>query len=226
LPPIHAEPARFVFLGERRYVHGTTMLARLSDAIRRLDPDSASLGVHQFVVRSELRDSDGAIEVHRGDAAPAEPGRLPVAELRTAVAGEPVAAAVYAAPGTAVSGRDTRDRERELVRDATLTEPFSGRATLHGVADEHELVRAIVEATKQLHVLTLDGRNPSIRWVSLRGAVLPYDIGAQGDLELREEHLGEVRSRGRRFSRARIEVDSLPALVPGEIGFSFDAAGA
>lgn len=214
---LHTEPAAFVYLGSRTYVHGTTMLARLAGAVARLEPAAAALPVDLFAVRTELVGADGILEVHRGPA-PVD-GPPPIAELRTRIDGVPATALVLRAPGTEVRERDERDRERELVRDVVLDAPFSGSATLVGVADEHELVRAFVETTKQLHVASLGGRNPAIRWVHLRGASLPRGLAPQPELAITETHIGALRSRGLVFSRARFAVPALD--VAGEIGFSY-----
>lgn len=219
VPALSSEPADFVFLGDRRYVHGTTMFAAMADAIERVT-GAPALAVDQFVVRSELSDTDGVVEVCEGSSAPVD-GREPVALLRAHAGGRPLVGVVYSAPGTTVTGREERDRGDEIVSGASLSGPFSGRAAMRGVGDEDELVRGIVEATKRLHVQTLDGRNPSIRWVSMRGLELPFRLPPQPELAIEEEFVGELQRGNHRFTRARFRIDGTPEPLSGEIGFSF-----
>lgn len=220
VPAISSEPADFVFLGDRRYVHGTTMFAAMADAIERVVTGAPTLAVDQFVVRSELSDTDGVVEVWEGPSPPVD-GREPVALLRAHAGGRPLVAVVHGARGTTVTGREERDRGDEIVSGAEVSGPFSGRAAMRGVGDEDELVRGIVEATKRLHVQTLDGRNPSIRWVSMRGLELPYRLPPQPELAIEEEFVGELQRGNHRFTRARFRIDGTPEPLSGEIGFSF-----
>jgi hypothetical protein len=220
VPVISSEPADFVFLGDRRYVHGTTMFAVMSEAIERAAAGAPTLVVDQFVVRSELSDTDGVIEVCEGSSLPAD-GREPVALLRAHTGGRPLVGVVYGAPGTTVTGREERDRGSEIVSDALISGPFSGRAVMRGVGDANDLVRGVVEATKRLHMQTLDGRNPSIRWVSMRGLELPYALPPRPELAIEEELAGELHRGNHRFTRARFRIEGAPESLSGEIGFSF-----
>ena len=94
---------------------------------------------------------------------------------------------------------------------------------MRGVGDEDELVRGIVEATKRLHVQTLDGRNPSIRWVSMRGLELPYRLPPQPELAIEEELVGDLHRGDLRFTRVRFRMQGTPEPLSGQIGFSFIA---
>jgi hypothetical protein len=217
---ISSVPADFAFLGNRRYVHGTSMFAAMADAIERVAAGPPALAVDQFVVRAELSDTDGVVEVCEGSALP-DDVRDPVAVLRAHAGGAAFIGVVHAAPGTTVTGHEERDRGTEIVADAEMSGPFSGRAVMRGVGDEAELVRAIVETTKQLHVQTLEGRNPSIRWVSMQEFVLPYGLPPQPELAIEQELAGDLQRGDLRFTRVRFRVQGTPEPLSGQIGFSF-----
>jgi hypothetical protein len=196
------------------------MFAAMADAIERVATGAPALAVDQFVVRTELSDTDGVVEVSEGSTLP-EDGREPVALLRAHAGGAPFISVVHEAPGTTVTGREERDRGDEIVAAVSLSGPFSGSAVLRGVGDADELVRGIVETTKQLHTQTLDGRNPSIRWVSMQGFRFPYGLPPQPELAVEEELAGDLHRGNLRFTRVRFRVQGTPEPLSGQIGFSF-----
>ena len=68
---------------------------------------------------------------------------------------------------------------------------------------------------------TLDGRNPSIRWVSMQAFVLPYGLPPQPELAIEEELAGDLHRGSLRFTRVRFRVQGTPEPLSGQIGFSF-----
>ena len=217
---ISSVPADFAFLGNRRYVQGAAMFAAMADAIEQVATGAPALDVDQFVVRAELSETDGVVEVSEGTALPQD-GREPVALLRAHAGGAAFIGVVHEAPGTTITGREERDRGNEIVAAATVSGPFAGHAVMRGVEDGDELVRGIVETTKQLHMQTLDGRNPSIRWVSMQGFVFPYGLPPQPELAIEQELAGDLHRGDLRFTRVRFRVQGTPQPLAGQIGFSF-----
>jgi hypothetical protein len=196
------------------------MFAAMAAAIERVATGAPVLAVDQFVVRAELSDTDGVVEVCEGSAPP-DDGRDPVALLRAHAGGAAYTGLIHAAPGTTVTGHEERDRGTEIVADAAMSGPFSGRAVMRGVRDADELVRGIVETTKQLHMQTLGGRNPSIRWVSMQGFALPCRLLPQPELVVEEELAGDLHRGDLRFTRVDFRVQGAPEPLSGQIGFSF-----
>jgi hypothetical protein len=196
------------------------MFAAMADAIERVAVGAPVLAVDQFVVRAELSDTDGVVEVCEGSGLP-EDGREPVALLRAHAGGAQFIGIVHEAPGTTITGHEERDRGNEIVADASTSGPFSGHAVMRGGGDADGLVRGIVETTKQLHMQTLDGRNPSIRWVSMQGFVFPYGLPPQPELAIEEELAGDLHRGNLRFTRVRFRVQGTPEPLSGQIGFSF-----
>ena len=78
------------------------MFAAMADAIERVAAGAPPLAVDQFVVRTELSDTDGVVEVCEGSALP-DDGRDPVALLRAHAGGAAYIGLVHAAPGTTVA---------------------------------------------------------------------------------------------------------------------------
>ena len=135
--------------------------------------------------------------------------------------GAPCSGRGQCAPGTTSTGHEERGRGNEIVSAAALSGSFSGQAVMRGVGDGDEVVRGIVETTKQLHMQTLDGRNPSIRWVSMQGFVFPYRLPPQPELAIEEELAGDLHRGDLRFTRVRFRVQGTPEPLSGQIGFSF-----
>ena len=198
---MQASLSDFAFIGPRDYVHGPTFFEAFRARVAALAglPPAADFLVRLLRINQTVH-ANGTIAV--GDAAEADAGwGKPDAEMSSVAGGRSWQAAFYGARGTTPIVRRVAPREKELVRDVSLSAPFCGSARLEGMRDAAELFQAAVEANKQIHLKTLVG-DPLSTAVRFKFAYctdyrcLPLPAGGSAEVSIRGAGLrasGEYR---------------------------------
>lgn len=174
----------FPFNGERDYVHGPTML----DAFRRaaLETAKAAEGVpvkvRLFRV-NQLVQANATIAASAGTR-PAVAASRPWAEMVCMVDGAPIHVGLYDIDRTPVTER-RESLEKTFIDTVELTRPFSGHARLHRIATQYDLIQAVVEANKQLHLLTVPADRPrKFRFVYCLDYECPTALAGNGTVTI------------------------------------------
>ena len=147
-----------------------------------------------------------------------------LAELKGRIGHSEVAVGLYRSDDRQIHERRL-SIEKNLVRDVTLASPFAGSARLWQLDSPYNLIQAVVEANKQLHLLTVadrvTGRLPKFKFVGCNGlrvpSVLPTDTA-----RLKVSHLGLQSFGQNKFTSNRMELELNGEHQEFVIGFASD----
>jgi hypothetical protein len=148
----------FPFNGSRDYVHGPTLLEVFrANVLRLVNGAERTPFAFSFFRVNRLIQFNGCVAIYSAaEAGATSKSTRASAELACTAAGRDFYVGFYDEDPTPV--RHRRDSyEKTLVRSVTASSSFHGAAELCGIRDNDELFQAVVEANKQVHLMTLTG---------------------------------------------------------------------
>ena len=192
-------------------------MASIEDLAGRVDVE-----IVEFAIRKEMRQHDGIVDVVIGDAPLCGEDASPVARMAVKVGGLPATCSLYENLSKEVTRRDPHGDEERLVRALVQTAAFEGRCLLVNLNSNSDLIRGVVEANKQLHVSSLNGNNPNVRWVYLKGLRLPSNLPVESEIPATFRHVSAVSMKGVRCTRTNFTLRVGETDHTGEIRFTYD----
>jgi hypothetical protein len=152
---IFSEHSVLHFNGNRNYIHGPTLFDVLCRALQKATDDfKATILVNKFSVNTTITD-DGIIRVFKlsnlkigGD------GKRAFAEMICTLNAQSYYVGFFNAGPKLVSAR-INSIEKNYITEAKSETPFEGMCCLSGIASPLILIQALVEANKQIVLLSL-----------------------------------------------------------------------
>jgi hypothetical protein len=142
----------FHFLGHRDYVHGSSMLDGMILAVTKMIPAAhkKQVQIKQFRIIREI-DSNATVEAMPSDAALNYPSiKNAAARLDLHTPQGMYTGLLFAKPGAIVSNRIDEYDARDYVSQVRINSEGSSVAKLKSIKNTLDLVRAIVEANRQI----------------------------------------------------------------------------
>jgi len=185
-------------------------------------PSVADVEIAEFVLRKEMRQYDGIVEVSLGEEPSSNENAPLTAQMTSQIGGQPTTFSLYENTSKKVTRRAPSADEERFVQSLQQTRPFAGRCILVNLSSNTDLIRSIVEANKQIHIRSLDGDNPNIRWVYLKGFRLPSDVPAEPRIPAIFRHMATATLKGVRCTRTGFTLRIGEKDHTGEIRFTYD----
>ena len=220
---MHRQATNLHFNGERDYVHGPNILEIFRQfALDCTGQKDEALEVKKYAIHKMIH-QNGELRFFN-DLSKQAMDHGALAELKGRIGQSVVAVGLYRSDDRPIHERRL-SIEKDLVREVTLASPFAGSAQLWRLDSPYNLIQAIVEANKQLHLSTVSDRVtrrlPKFKFVGCNGlqipSVLPTDTA-----RIEVSHLG-LQSFGQyKFTSNRMELELNGESRAFVIGFASD----
>ena len=217
--------ADLFFAGNRHYIQGTLIVDRFLATIGLIEDfsDNPDVEIVDLTMHKEMREYDGIVEVVMGDESSCCRDAPLAAQMTALVDGLPATFFLYENPSKEVTRRDPHSDEQRFVRSLLQTAAFEGSCTLVNLDNSTDLIRGIVEANKQIHMRSLDGNNPNIRWVYLGSFRLPSDVRVEPEIQASFRLMSANSFKGVRYTRVRFILRVGATDHTGEIRYTYNS---
>jgi hypothetical protein len=179
---IFSRNSEFAFNGDRYYIHGPTILEVFrKSALEAAGVSEGAVLVKKFMI-NELVSSNGVVKVYRAQNNADLKINTPfLAEMSCTINKENYLVGLFDGELAQVKRRDA-SLEKQFIASTRLDSPFSGVCGLSKITSNSDLVQAVVEANKQVNLLSVpklhDGTDPKFRFVYCLKYACPAEVPA------------------------------------------------
>lgn len=148
----------FPFNGARDYVHGPTLFEIFRDRVLELmgGDEATPFRFAYFRVNQPIQENGRVTIFDASETEARKKAGRPLAELSCHAGGQEFYVGCYADQPSPVAHR--RDSlEKTFVGPVAIESPLNGTAEIKGARDNNDLFQAVVEANKQIHLVTVTG---------------------------------------------------------------------